>query len=317
MADQAPFFIVGAGRSGTTLLRLILTGHSRLYIPSETWFLRDLVREFPLTGTLTQAQAERAVETMVRHERWPDLALDPDDVRHVAGLLPCARLRDLIDLVYQRLLVASGKPRLGDKTPHYFDIVPELATLYPEATFIYLVRDGRDVAMSWIDAGWQRYYEPGFEWPRAMTCLHRDRAAYPRRVLEVRYEDLVRQPDETTRHICAFLQEDFEPAMLDWQARAEQVAARDRHLHARLREPMSNDAVAVWRRRVSGIECFAMEACLHRELAAGDYTLRYNARAWRPAFLATKGLLRGAAPALRRAIPYLQRRSLLPRNLYL
>ena len=122
---------------------------------------------------------------------------------------------------------------------------------------------------------------------------------------------------ETTRHICAFLQEDFEPAMLDWQDRAEQVASRDRHLHARLREPMSNDAVAVWRRRVSGIECFAMEACLHRELAAGDYTLRYNARAWRLAFLATKGLLRGAAPALRRAIPYLQRRSLLPRNLYL
>ena len=317
MADQAPFFIVGAGRSGTTLLRLILTGHSRLHIPSETWFLRDLVREFPLTGALTQAQAERAVETMVRHQRWPDLALDADDVRHAAGLLPCARLRDLIDLVYRRLLRASGKPRLGDKTPHYFGVVPELATLYPEATFIYLVRDGRDVAMSWIDAGWQHYYEPGFEWPRAMTCLHRDRAAYPARVLAVRYEDLVRRPDDTARSICAFLQEDFEPAMLDWRARIEQVAVRDRHLHVRLQEPLSNDAVGVWRRRLSSVECFAMEACLHRELVAGDYALRFKARGWLPAFFALRGLMRGAAPILRRGVPYLQKCSVLPRNLYL
>ena len=40
MVAQAPFFVVGAGRSGTTLLRLILAGHSRLHIPPETWFLR-------------------------------------------------------------------------------------------------------------------------------------------------------------------------------------------------------------------------------------------------------------------------------------
>ena len=166
---QAPFFVIGAGRSGTTLLRLILAGHSRLHIPPETWFLRPLVQDFPLTGCLTQAQFERAIETMVGHERWPDMNLAEDELRRQAAALAQPTLVDLIDLVYRHLLDASGKQRLGDKTPHYFGIVPELATLYPGAKFIHLVRDGRDVAISWIDAGWQRYYEPGFEWPAAMA----------------------------------------------------------------------------------------------------------------------------------------------------
>jgi len=317
MADQAPFFIVGAGRSGTTLLRLILTGHSRLHIPPETWFLRDLVRQFPLTGALTQPQREQAVAAMVRHERWPDLGLDARDLRDsAAGLPPGAGLRELIELVYARLLAMSGKPRLGDKTPHYFAIVPDLAALFPEAAFIYLVRDGRDVAISWIDAGWERYYERGFEWPRAMACLRRDRRACQERVLEVRYEDLVQHLEPTVRRICDFLGEAFEPAMLDWPARVEQVAVRDRHLHGRLSQPLSDAAVAVWQRRLSGGECFAMEACLHQELREGGYAPRFGGRGWRPLLLVTAAGLHVLAPLLRRAIPHLQKRNILPDQVY-
>jgi hypothetical protein len=317
MVAQAPFFVIGAGRSGTTLLRLILAGHSRLHIPPETWFLRPLVRDFPLTGALTQPQFERAIETMVRHERWPDMNIAADVLRRQAAALTQPTLVDLIDLVYRHLLDSSGKQRLGDKTPHYFAIVPELAMLYPEAKFIYLVRDGRDVAISWIDAGWQRYYEPGFEWPASMAHLDHDRSAYPNHVLEVRYEDLVRQPAEVARRICAFIGERFEPAMLDWQDRTELVASRDRHLHARLRQPLSEDAIAVWRRRLSAVECFAVEACLHRELALGNYDLRFSGRGWRPLFPLIAGVLRAMAPLLRHGIPYLQKRGMLPRKVYM
>jgi len=317
MVAQAPFFVVGAGRSGTTLLRLILAGHSRLHIPPETWFLVPLVRNFPLTGALTQPQFERAIETMVWHERWLDMNLAEDELRRKAAALLQPTLVDLIDLVYRHLLSASGKQLLGDKTPHYFAIVPELAMLYPGAKFIHLVRDGRDVAISWIDAGWQRYYEPGFEWPAAMAALRRDHAAYTENVLTVRYEDLVHQPVETASHICDFLGETFEPAMLAWQERTELVASRDRYLHTQLQRPLSDDAIAVWRRRLSAVECFAIEACLHHELAQSHYELRFSARGWRPLFHVTAGLLRTLAPVLRRGIPYLQKRGMLPKKVYL
>src|ERR1700734_2088081 len=122
MPEQAPFFVVGAGRSGTTLLRLILAGHSRLHIPPETWFLRPLVRDFPLTGALTQPQVERAIETMVRDERWPDMAMAEDELRRQVAAVAQPTLVDLIDAVYRHLLHTSNKRRLGDKTPHYFAI---------------------------------------------------------------------------------------------------------------------------------------------------------------------------------------------------
>lgn len=317
MDAQAPFFVVGAGRSGTTLLRLILAGHSRLHIPPETWFLRPLVRDFPLTGALTQPQLQRAVETMVQHERWPDLDLPADELRSQVAALTRSTLVDLIDIVYRHLLAANGKQRLGDKTPNYFAIVPELLTLYPDAKFIYLVRDGHDVAMSWIDAGWQRYYDSGFEWPAAMAAMRRDRATCPSHVLEVRYESLVRHPAETARTICSFLGEAYECGMLDWQDRTALVAPRDRHLHGRLREPLSNDAIATWRRRLSVIECFAVEACLYRELTQGSYDLRFAARGWRPLFRLTAGLLRVFSPLLRHGIPYLQKRKMIPAKVYL
>ncbi len=317
MPDRAPFFIIGAGRSGTTLLRLILAGHSHLHIPSETWFLDPLVREFPLAGTLTQPQLERAIETMVRHERWPDMALSETELRCQAGALTQPTLVSLIDIVYAHLLRESSKQRLGDKTPHYFAIVPQLATLYPDAKFIHLVRDGRDVAISWIDAGWQRYYDAGFAWPAAMAHLRRDSAVYPDRMLEVHYEDMVRAPAETACLICAFLGETFEQEMLDWQGRTGMVVSRDRHLHTRLQQPLSNDAIAVWRRRLSAVACFTMEACLHRELVQGGYTLRFSARGWGPLFGLTAGLLRALAPLLARGIPYLQKRRMLPRKVYL
>src|SRR5579862_7287857 len=50
MAGVTPFFITGCGRSGTTLLRLMLANHSRIHIPAETWFIRSLVAEFSLTA---------------------------------------------------------------------------------------------------------------------------------------------------------------------------------------------------------------------------------------------------------------------------
>lgn len=313
MADHAPFFIIGAGRSGTTLLRLILTGHSRLHIPPETWFLQPLVQELPLAGALTPAQRERAIEIMVRHERWPDLAMGEGDLRRLAGALDRPALVDLIDIVYRLMLAQSGKARIGDKTPHYFAIVPELRTLYPSAKFIHLIRDGRDVAMSWIDAGWERYYEHGFTWPRAMATL----ATEAGHVLAVHYEDLIQRPDATLRRICEFLGEAFEPDMLHWQTRTDLVADRDRHLHARLQHPMSRDAVAVWRRRLSGMECFAMEACLHQQLLSAGYHLRFAARGWLPLFRLTAGALRAAAPLLRRGVPWLRKAGLLPRDVYL
>jgi Sulfotransferase family len=317
---DAPFFIVGAGRSGTTLLRLVLAGHSRLHIPPETWFIEDLVRKFSLTEPLTHAEVQDAVTAMAAGHRWPDMGIDIEDMRHWARQLDKPKLADVLNLLYRKHLTRVGKPRFGDKTPCYIAILPELAKLYPGAKFIHLIRDGRDVAISIIDAKWTgRCYDGrNFDWTRAIRLGFAYRSSpLAAQIMELKYEDLVSSFEPTIRRICAFLGEEFEPSMLEFSNRIELVPEREQHIHQKLQRPVSADAVEVWRQKLSGLECFVLEACLHRYLTSLHYPLRFYGLGWRPLFTVSSLLLRISAPVLNRAIPYLKRRNYLSKNTYL
>ncbi len=315
---EPPFFIVGSSRSGTTLLRLILSGHSRLHVPPETWFIMPLAEQLPLTGTLTPQQVAQAAEIMTGHRRWGDLGIDASEFRAQAAALPQPALTDLLNLVYGHHLRLAGKARFGDKTPLYVGILPQLDTLYPGARYIHLIRDGRDVAISFTDAKWGYSFSREFEWPAAMQLARQHRAsALAPRILEVRYEDLVRDTEGTVRRICDFLGETFEPAMLDWQRNIGQVPAHGRHIHRKLERPISQDAIGVWRQKLSALECFAIEASLQRDLRWQGYALRFANPLWRPLLAATGAALHALAPLLDRAVPALQRRRLLPASLHL
>jgi hypothetical protein len=318
MIDNTPFFIIGSGRSGTTLLRLILAGHSRLHIPPETWFVMYLVEELPLTDILSPAQVERAIAIMVEDYRWPDMNIASGDLCRWVAALKEPRLVDIINLVYQQHLEWSGKSRFGDKTPIYFKIVAELATMYPGAKFIHLIRDGRDVAISWIDLNYDRYYQESFEWTMAMNSREKFiHGPHSRQILEVRYEDLITDVEKTVRQICSFLGEAFEPDMLKWAQLRDLVPERERHIHGKLGKPLSSHAIAVWQRKLSTLECFAMESCMWVDLQRLGYKLRFSGIAWRPLLCITGYLLRSVGPLLRRGIPYLQRRNLLRRKIYI
>jgi hypothetical protein len=319
MLDNTPFFIVGAGRSGTTLLRLILAGHSRLHIPPETWFIGPMVRELPLRGPLTLTQVERSITLMVDDYRWPDMGIPVDELQKRAMALDHPTLTDLIGIVYQHHLGLAGKQRFGDKTPAYIDIIPQISTLYPGAKFIHLIRDGRDVAISNIDVGWDRYYErANFEWTLAMAKRREYlKSPYANFILDVRYEDLVNQLEATIRKVCTFLDEEFETTMLDFQDRTTLVPARERHIHGKLSRPVTSDAVAVWRRKLNMAECFAIEACLHDDLRQLGYELRYSGPAWRPLLQMTGTMLYIAAPVLGRGTRYLKRHNMLAKTAYI
>jgi hypothetical protein len=319
MLDNTPFFIVGAGRSGTTLLRLILAGHSRLHIPPETWFVRPMVEELPLTGPLTDAQVERAVVLMVEDYRWPDMEIAAEELGHQAVALSDPRLVDIINIVYRQQLTVAGKQRFGDKTPIYIHIVPQLLTLYPGAKFIHLIRDGRDVAISNIEMDWDRYYErTNFEWTQAMDRRREYMGTpYQAQILEIRYEDLVSELETTVRNICDFLGEQFEPAMLEWQHLTALVPGREHHIHLKLTQPIVRDAVAVWRRKLNALECFAIESCLHDDLRKLGYPLRYSSTLWRPLLQVTGWVFYAIAPLLGRGTRYLKRHNLLAKQAYI
>jgi hypothetical protein len=310
-AGDARFFIVGAGRSGTTLLRLILCGHSRLHVAPETWFIRDLLARLPVAGRLCPAQVRDALDMITSHYRWPDLAIPEAAFREAAAGLPAPDLRAIIDLVYRRVAVAAGKPRIGDKTPVYVQCLPGLVALYPDAKFIHMLRDGRDVALSYINAGWpyRCYQGDGFEWTQAVRAA---RGFSGRgQMLELRYEALMTSPEAEIRRVCAFLGEPYETQMLQIGMRLDLVPARERGIHARLVQPVAAAADGGWRARLGAMPCFVMEACLGRDLLQNGYQLRFARPVWRPLRALTRKLLITISPLLLRLIPALQRRGWL------
>jgi Sulfotransferase family len=318
--ENSPFFVVGSSRSGTTLLRLILAGHSRITIPPETWFILPLVERFPLRGSLTREQTTAAVKVITECHRWLDMDMPSAELAAQVSTLYQPSLSDLINVVYRYHLDRSGKQRAGDKTPPYINIMAQLKTLYPAAKFVNLVRDGRDVAISFVDAHFKGrpYHGSEFEWTKAIRQGMSCRNTYlANDVLDVRYEELVTDVEGTTRRVCSFLGEEFEPAMLQFQDRMMLVPGREWDIHRKLDKPIPPDATAVWRRKLSAVECFVIEASLRRELVKLGYPLRFSSAVWRPLMTATAAVMRALAPVLDIGIPALRRRGIIARHGYI
>jgi len=304
----APFFIVGSSRSGSTLLRLMLASHSRIAIPSETWYLIPLLEAFPFDRPLVQSEVSAAVSMMTDHYTWRDMGLDAGEFRHRAASLSEARLRDLVEIVYRWHMEAEGKSRWGDKTPAYIEIIPALAAMFGDAKFIHLIRDGRDVAKSFQRQGWHGPWMHGYtrEWLRAAE-LDRTLSTTPlnERILRVRYEDLVLYPEATLRRVCAFIGERFEDRMLSWHEKVDAaIPDREKSFHSSLGRDVNPADVARWKREMTPREVFVAEALIGAQLSRFGYERRCRSKLWNPLFAATRIYCRKVLPVfgLRRRV---------------
>ena len=312
-----PFFIVGSGRCGSTLLRMMLASHSRLTIPPETWFLIPLVKQFSIERPLSADEIERATAIITGDYRWPDMKLDAQAFRRDVSQLIEPSVRDLVEVVYRWHVTAEDKARWGDKTPVYIEILPELARMYPGSRFIHLVRDGRDVAKSFQATGWPSggrwLHDNTREWTKAVRCHWRwCRSEFRDRILLVRYEDLVVAMEATLRQICRFIGEEFEPQMLAWEGKVEeQVPEREQVRHTKLKLRIGPEAVTRWKREMSARETFVSEAFMGSHLSRLGYERRYASPLWAPAFALTRLYCRTVLPTVQfqtRAVRFLRNR---------
>lgn len=300
---MTPFFIVGSGRSGTTLLRMILSSHSSISIPPETWYIIPLVEKFPLNAELSAAQVKDAVDIICSHYRWSDIDVESQQLSAWAGQLDKPCLRDIIDLIYNHYLEKEGKRIWGDKTPPYIRYVPQLSALYPEAKFIHLIRDGRDVTRSFMSRNWigPWLHNKTYEWKKSIQChmQYSKDAALHSRILVVKYEELVLETEKTTRGICRFLGIEFEQNMLDWAAEVEKkVPSREIHIHEKLfRKPERSD-IYRWKKEMTAREILVTESFIGKELRETGYQLKYNSILYEPVFFLTRVYCQTVLPIL-------------------
>jgi Sulfotransferase family len=221
--------IVGVGRSGTTLLRLMLDAHPALAIPPETGFLEPATR---LSSAAEDAR-EAFFRTVTGVPHWVDSQVPAAAFHEALRRLPAFTVAEGLRCFYRLYAARYGKPRWGDKTPPYGQCMDRIGRCLPEAHFIHIVRDGRDVALSLR----QVWFAPGHDiellaryWRDCVETTHRlaRRCAH---YLELRLDDLVADPPGELRRICEFLRLDFDPAMERYHLHARQRLGEitDRH----------------------------------------------------------------------------------------
>lgn len=275
----SPLVILGVRRSGTTLLRVILDRSPGVAIPDESYFVPTLAHRHR-----GQVERERFLDDLRRLRTLVEWRLDLDDVR--ARLAPGARTGEAIAAVFEAYAEVRGKPRWGDKTPMYMQHLRLLESLFPDAVYVHLVRDGRDVALSFLSM------PPGLvtlTWAhprdaRGFACQWRTEVTAARalgarvgsgRYLELRYEDLVEDPEREVRSVCEFARLPFDPEMLQY---ARDVDVSGKPHQQRLREPPTR-GVRNWRIQMSRSDVIAFEAIAGSLLDELGYELAGGARA--------------------------------------
>jgi hypothetical protein len=278
-------FIVGVARSGTTLLRLMLDAHPELTIPPETHFIPKVVKACEEPGDARR----RVFELLTTHRRWPDFQLDAAELRRrLDGVEPFGAggaLRAFYGLYAER----QGKPRWGDKSPSYVRRMRRVASALPEAHFVHLVRDGRDVALSQVEAdfGPDEVTGAAEDWVNGIGKARRQ-ARRLRHYMELRYEDLVEDPEPALRRVCEFVELPWDAAMLAYhEGAAERMAEVTRDFergggpaipaavraerHTRVAEPPQRGRAGRWRTDMSAADREAFEAIAGDLLAELGY----------------------------------------------
>ncbi len=236
-AVETPFpFIVGRGRSGTTLVRALLDSHPELALVQEAHFLVPLAairRRFEKPGGF---DVDAFMKPLTGHRSFFRLDMAAGEVAEVLATARPATIADATRAVYARYASRRGKTRYGDKTPNQVVHMDLLARLFPEARFIHVIRDGRDSTLSYLEAsfGPTSVAEAAVYWKRFVAAGRRSGEALgPARYQEVRYEELVADPEHALRGICAFIELPYDDAMLRYHERADELVGTIHHNLAR------------------------------------------------------------------------------------
>lgn len=221
-----PIFIIGNPRSGTTLLRLILHANSKIIIPPEAGFAMWLYKDFV---NYSKSDLDVFLRRMKLTKKINNWNINWNQLRDELLKKQPNNYNELINYIYFYYGKSIDKivKRWGDKNNYYLNFIEQIKMTFPDAFFIHIVRDGRNVACSYKNLNKRQIISPdapklpnnieliAHEWCNNISTIQNsfNKIKYEN-VIEVRLEDLTTYPVNTLKEIMEFIGEEYEHQML-------------------------------------------------------------------------------------------------------
>jgi hypothetical protein len=265
-----PFFIVGTQRSGSTLLRLILNAHSRIAIPEEARFLQPLLKKSNVGRYITDEELKNLIKYLRVNPYYRLWNYDNNEVLTELSSFDKITLKELIQKLFESFAKFEGKEIWGDKS--LFLSIDVLHELFPEAGFIHIIRDGRDVLDSWrrMDPRYGNAAVSALDWRLKVRIIEKAFEKLPQgQSMTLRYEDLLGGAEESIKKVCAFLKVEFELAMLGFYRTSRNYIGT--HHSKLIFRPLDSKNTGKWKTRLTPLEVGAYELISGHELKRYGY----------------------------------------------
>ncbi|MEL6721449.1 MAG: sulfotransferase [Bacteroidota bacterium] len=258
-------YIIGVGRSGTSLLMTLLNGHSQITFTPETHFLRFYLGTPSVQKIIEEKGVIAFRETLEKDDYFQRLNIAEEELLEPYLMNDKSfNLKEVYRDLLHIYLGRKGKQFIGDKDPRYIDYQEVIKEMYPKAKVIHIYRDPRDVMLSKTKADWSSHRPIWMNAIISQMQIEQGRSTakklFGNNFYELSYESLITQPQETLTKLLSFLSLDFEEKMFDLrQSAKELVDENEMQWKDNTFKPLQASNTQKWKKQFSSTQIRTIE----------------------------------------------------------
>lgn len=264
--------IVGSGRSGTSYLQRTLRDTLDIGFFREPNYIIPVYHQLHRFGDLEKEENLQKLVKRILSEKIFERLSNKKDISNIYNELysriTIPSYSGILYEIFNYIAEKQGKHRLGYKYPGDIINIPLLAEIFPSARFVHILRDGRDVAISLLTQKWgpTNLYSGSRYWAQRTTRGHEAGLSLLDRYIEIRFEDLILETEETVTILGEFLN------------RGHNLEQVDR-LTEQINKTKNTSSVYNWKTKLTDNQIYMCESAAGPVLQECGYHLKFSGTA--------------------------------------